>query len=70
MRDQIKSLEEVVQGVEGHTKLVLIGFLDVLAQVADRIDGLEKQNENLKATMESVAKGGTPVGGGGGFSIG
>lgn len=76
MKDQVKSLEEVINTVKGNEKLVLVGMLDLVSQLVERNAGLESKIQNLEATMEQVMKGSKPVSqvggpsGGGGLSIG
>lgn len=69
MKDQIKSLEEVVTTVEGPTKHVLIGMLDLMVQIADRNQELEVKIAGLQGALEQMT-GGPKKEASGGFSIG
>jgi len=75
MKDQVSALAEVVEGVSGHDKFVLVGLLDLIHQLVDKVDTLEKQQAGARSTMEMLMKnGGVPpqnkAGANGGFSIG
>ena len=76
MKDQVNALAEVIEGVSGHEKFVFVGLLDLVHQLVDRTDLLEKQQEGARSTMEMIMKNGGKVppqdkaGANGGFSIG
>lgn len=72
MKDKIQLLHEMIAGGNGEGKAFQGMMLDVLAELAMRIETVESENARLRETMNLMARGGKPVATGGpnGFSIG